>query len=399
MSTELSVVLVHRNDIERTQLRSALESLPGVQIAGERSDLRSGMALAHQVEPSILLLELAGSGDEALQAASQYRLQHPDVVLFLSTDQFNPETLVRAMHAGAQEVLRRPLDREALSAAVERVAAFAARKHGGGTSRSVITVFSNKGGVGVSTLATNLAVSIRRQSGREVALADFDYQSGDVASMLGLAPARTIGDVLSAARIDSASVQDVMLKHASGVSVLSQPEQIERVDGVMGHQVGSVLEILGATYEVVVVDAPHLINDIALEIFDRSSIILVVAELSLPSVRAARRSLDIFHKLNFMTMQDRVRLVLNRASEHSAISRAQIEETLGMRVFCSIANDYAAVSQAINLGRPLCVDSPKSRAGRDLDGLARELIPVENATWQEEEAAPRRPRLRLFGKG
>jgi len=260
-------------------------------------------------------------------------------------------------------------------------------------------VFSNKGGVGVSTLATNLAVSIPRQSGREVALADFDYQSGDVASMLGLAPARTIGDVLSAARIDSASVQDVMLKHASGVSVLSQPEQIERVDGVMGHQVGSVLEILGATYEVVVVDAPHLINDIALEIFDRSSIILVVAELSLPSVRAARRSLDIFHKLNFMTMQDRVRLVLNRASEHSAISRAQIEETLGMRVFCSIANDYAAVSQAINLGRPLCVDSPKSRAGRDLDGLARELIPVENATWQEEEAAPRRPRLRLFGKG
>ena len=399
MSTELSVVLVHRNDIERTQLRSALESLPGVQIAGERSDLRAGMALAHQVEPSILLLELAGSGDEALQAASQYRLQHPDVVLFLSTDQFNPETLVRAMRAGAQEVLRRPLDREALSAAVERVAALAAHKHGGGTSRSVITVFSNKGGVGVSTLATNLAVSIRRQSGREVALADFDYQSGDVASMLGLAPARTIGDVLSAARIDSASVQDVMLKHASGVSVLSQPEQIERVDGVMGHQVGNVLEILGATYEVVVVDAPHLINDIALEIFDRSSIILVVAELSLPSVRAARRSLDIFHKLNFMTMQDRVRLVLNRASEHSAISRAQIEETLGMRVFCSIANDYAAVSQAINLGRPLCVDSPKSRAGRDLDGLARELIPVENATWQEEEAAPRRPRLRLFGKG
>ena len=53
----------------------------------------------------------------------------------------------------------------------------------------------------------------------------------------------------------------------------------------------------------------------------------------------------------------------------------------------------------LNLGRPLCVDSPKSRAGRDLDGLARELIPVENATWQEEEAAPRRPRLRLFGKG
>src|SRR5439155_24100389 len=101
----------------------------------------------------------------------------------------------------------------------------------------------------------------------------------------------------------------------------------------------------------------------------------------------------------FMPRQGRVRRVLNRASERTAITRAQIEETLGMRGFCSIANDYAAVSQAINLGRPLSVDSPQSRAGRDLDGLARELIPVENATWQEEEAAPRRPRLRLFGKG
>jgi pilus assembly protein CpaE len=399
MNSTPTIVLVHRDDYERGQLRTALESLP-VQIAGERSELRSGIALAHQVRPAILIMELAQPIEESLFAASQFKNEHPECAIFLVTEVFDPDTLLRALRAGAQEVLRRPLDRGALREAVERVTRQQAKKSGTSGSRGVITVFSNKGGAGVSTIATNLAISLKRMTGREVALADLDVFSGDAAFMLGLSPTRSLGDVLAAAKIDSASVHDALIKHDSGLYVLSQPELLDQVDGINASHVSSVLEILASTYDLVVVDAPHVFNDLTLELFDRSSTILLVCEPSIPSVRAARRSLEIFHKLNFMVASDRVRLVVNRRSDHSAIALPQLEETLGLAVFGSVTNDYAAVSMAINVGKPLCGGHGDSRAGRDIAALARKLVPSESIEEPVEAVPAKRPaRLRFFGKG
>ena len=231
MSLSLSVVLVHRDPNERAQLRAAFETSGAVQIAGERPDQRGGFALARQVRPDILVLELDRRGhEETLAAAAQYHMENPDVSLFLTTDQLDSDILLRAIRAGAQDVLRRPFDRSALGAAVERVAALKARKHGGAAGHTVITVFSNKGGLGCTTIATNLALALRQLTGGEVALADLDHQSGDVAFLMGLDPHRSIVDVVDAARLDSASVQDALTKHPSGVRVLPQPEQLDRAD-------------------------------------------------------------------------------------------------------------------------------------------------------------------------
>jgi pilus assembly protein CpaE len=400
MSQTTTVVIIHRDEIERTNLRSAFEALPGVQILGDRPDLRSGLALAHQVKPSILVFDLVPPFDD-VSAAAQFKMDHPDCAVFIATDVFDPEVLLRVMRAGAQEVLRRPLDRAALREAVERVTRSSAKKSGASSTRGVITVFSNKGGAGVTTIAANLAIGTRLATRREVALADFDIFSGDAAFVLGVHPARSLGDLLTAPKIDSATVHEALIKHESGVTVLSQPEQLDRVDGVTPQQIGSVLEILSSTHDYVVVDAPHVFNELTLEIFDRSSTILLVCEPSIPSVRAARRSLDIFHKLNFLVSSDRVRLVVNRRSDSSAISVPQLEETLGIPVFGSISNDYAAVSMAINVGKPLVGSHDESRAGRDIQALTRKLLPSDAASDEIVEAAVvRRPgKLRLFGRG
>jgi pilus assembly protein CpaE len=348
----------------------------------------------------VLIMELANPVEDGLHAANQFKMEHPDSAIFLMTEIFDPDTLLRALRAGAQEVLRRPLDRGALSQAIERVQRQSAKKGGGGSSRGVITVFSNKGGAGVSTIATNLAISLKRLTGREVALADLDVHSGDAAFMLGLAPTRSLGDVLGAPKIDSASVHDALIKHDSGVFILSEPELLDSVDHVTPAQIGSVIEILSSTFDLVVVDCPHVFNDMTLEVFDRTSTILLVCEPSIPSVRAARRSLEIFHKLNFMVSPDRVRLIVNRRSDQSAIAVPQMEETLGMPVFGTVTNDWAAVSMAINVGKPLCGGHADSRAGRDITALARKLVPSENIEAPVEAVPVKRPgRLRFFGKG
>src|SRR5437867_8878425 len=130
MSSNLTVVLIHRDDDERKQIRHALEAQSGVQLAGERPDLRAGLALARQVRPQILIIELGASSEESLQAAAQFKLEQPETAIFLATDAHDPDLLLRALRAGVQEVLRRPLDRVALREAVERVAHQHARKTG-----------------------------------------------------------------------------------------------------------------------------------------------------------------------------------------------------------------------------------------------------------------------------
>jgi pilus assembly protein CpaE len=401
VSPTLSVVLVHRDPAERALLRVAFESAGSVQIAGERPDLRGGLALARQVRPDILVLELDRRGqEETLAAGAQYRMEHPDGSLFLTTDQVDSDILLRAMRTGAQDVLRRPFDRSALGAAIERVASLKARKHGGNAAHTVITVFSNKGGLGCSTIATNLALALKHISGGEVGLADFDHQSGDVAFLMGLSPTRSIADLVDATRLDSASLQDALAKHPSGVRVLPQPEQLDRAETAEAGTLGGVLETMSAMFDYVVVDAPHGFSDIALEIFDRSSSVLLVTELSLPSARAARRALEVFQRLNYLVTPDRVRPIVNRFIEPGPVSIAQFEETLGVPIAARIANDYAAVSKAINLGRPLFQDAPESRATRDLVSLARRVAgSVVESHQPNVVEMPRKPGFWPFQKG
>ncbi len=399
MATVIRTVLVHRDGTERASLRAALEALPGVEIAGERPDLRSGMALARQSRPDILLLELAQPAEETLAAAAQFRLDMPDCAIFVVTDNLDPDTLIRAMRAGASEVLRRPLDRATLSRAVERVSALSARRSGTTSGRGVVTVFSSKGGAGVSTIAANLALCLQRLNKREIVLADFDDQSGDAAFMLGLEPARSMADVLTAPRIDSASVSDAITRHESGLGVLAQPEQLDQATA-SADQAGTIVETLSSMFETVVVDAPHAFDDRTVEIFDRSTVLLLVVEPSLPSVRAARRSLEILNRLNFLASPDRVRLVVNRRSDASSITMQQLEDTLRLKPFGTITNDYAAVSQAINLGRPLSVGNPGSNAAKDILNLARRLASADATVDEPAEAPARKPnRVGLFGLG
>ena len=262
--------------------------------------MRAGLALAHQVDPAVLTLELRPPIDDVLAAAAAYRLEHPEVALFLIGDALDADTLLRALRAGAQEVLRRPFDRAMLGQAVERVAALRARQHGRPSERMILTVYAPKGGSGVSTIASNLGVALHRHSGRDVALADFDDQSGDSAFLLGLSPTRSLADLLTTPRIDSASVQDALVRHESGIHILSQPERLDRMEGLNVGHVGQTMDVLASLFDFVVVDAPHMLSEVTLEILDRSSGILLVVEPSVPSVRAVRRALDVFQRLRLL---------------------------------------------------------------------------------------------------
>jgi pilus assembly protein CpaE len=393
----VTILLILEDEQNRRGTRTALQGLPGIEIVGERTELRSGLLLARQRRPRIVLLDLPDNYEEALNAAGQFKMDTPDTALFLLSNNLDPQLLLRAIRAGAQEVLKKPLDKALLHDAVERVSRSGAARSAAGTrARSIITLFSTKGGVGTTTIAANLAVAMKAHlSVPTVVLADFDVQSSGAAHILGLKAERSIADLLRAPRLDSATVHMNLLHHSSGLAVLAQPEDLAQIEPITPAQAGAVVDALSSAHDVVVVDAPHSFDEVSLEVLDRSTTVVLLVELSIPSIRACRRALEVLERLHFIDVPGRVKLVVNRYSgSRGFITLDQLFEAVQVRSFHTIQNDYRRVFASVNAGRALCLDDPDSQAAKDITSLAAKLVGREVPVTPAEDSI----RRGLFGR-
>jgi len=383
----MTVLVILEDETSRRSTLSMMQGIPGIEVVGERHEFRSGLLLARQKHPRLVVLDLPNDYEESLAAAAQFKLDAPDVALFLVGGSLEPQFLLKAIRAGAQEVLKKPLDRALLQEAIERVSrSGAARSAAGARARSIITVFTTKGGVGSTTLAANLAVSLKAQYGVETVLADFESQAGGGAHVLGLKGDRSINDLLRAPRLDSAALTMNLLRHQSGLAVLAQPEELTSAEPLTAAQAGEIIDALSSSFDCVILDSPHAFEEISLELLDRSTTILLVVELSIPSIRATRRALEVLEHLRFTEIPNRVQLVVNRYSgSRGFITLDQLHEAVGMRAAHTVHNDYRRVFASVNAGRALCLDDPDAPAAKDITAMAGRLIGRETPATPVED--------------
>ncbi len=384
MSSKFTAVVIDTDDGSRSSLITQLRSMPGVSVEKDAGDLQLGMKLARQVRPSLLVLE-AKPLDEALAAAERFHLENPATAIFITSTDTQPNTILRAMRAGAKEYLPRPVPNAEFGAAVDRLLKQADRTSGG--RGKIIAVFSNKGGVGTTSVSANLSVALARVTGKDVALADLDLQAGDVSIFMNARAPKTIADVCGGTgRIDSGQITGALVKHSSGVFVLAGPDRPEQTEVVKPAKVNEILTTMRDSFPFVVVDNGHGFSDVNLEVFDLADQILVVVLLNLPSIRAAQRCLDVFRQLNYLRDQEKVRLVVNRYLPQKDIGVEQLEEALHYPVYWRIPNDYANMSDAINAGMPVSEIDAEADVTKSFDQLASELAGIEAPITEDARA-------------
>jgi pilus assembly protein CpaE len=272
------------------------------------------------------------------------------------------DLILTAMRSGAQEFVVAG-DAEGLRRAL------APQGNGSADVRGrVSTVFGAKGGLGATTLATNLAASVAHR-GERACVVDLDAALGGVCAVLDLAPSYTIVDVVAnMRRLDRELIDASVPRHGSGVWVVAPGEEIEAAERLDAATVAGLLTFLRRHYDAVIVDGLHAFDERALAVLDAADRVLLLVTQEVAAVRNAQRCLEVFGKLGYA--QDKVHVVLNRFQKGAAIAPAIVEETLRVPLGATVANDFAAIARAVGKGAVLVEDAPRAQVTRDVEALA-----------------------------
>jgi pilus assembly protein CpaE len=304
---------------------------------------------------------------------------------------------MQAMRVGVTEYLPKPVSSEDLSAALDRTA----RKMGlsldgaAPVAGKLFVAFGVKGGSGTTTVATNLAIRLHQLTGKKTLLVDLNLDLGEVALFLGMQPRYTFVDLFrNLHRMDAELLTSYIEQHDSGVHLLASPQDPGMADAITADEVHRILGLLRQHYHYVVVDTSTSLAPITMAALEQADEALLIANADLPSLRNIKRVLPFLERMAGRP-KDRIRLVVNRFQEDDLIPLKDVQSTLEIEAYSTLANDYESVIRSINSGKPVALDR-KSKFNSDLGALST-LIVGAGAAAKDSRKGPFGSIKKLFG--
>jgi pilus assembly protein CpaE len=419
MAEKIRILVV--DDIAET--RENLGKLIGFEsdmvIVASAGGGQEAVEFAKKERPDVILMDINMPDMDGITATEIIANTVPESPIIMMSVQGEQDYLRRSMLAGAREFLVKPFSADELVNAIRHVheiekvkraryaqAAPAASAQAASLTSTlqpqrgkIITFFSPKGGVGRTTIATNLAVALHQSTGQPVVLVDGSLPFGDVAVILNMSPkAKTIADLVGAFdQVDAEVLETVLVPHSTGIKVLLAPPTPEAAELITGPNIKKVLETLRGSYAWVVVDTWPSFQEQVLTMLDVADVILTLMTLEITSLKNVRVFMEIAEKLGYD--EHKVQLVANRNDSSGGIKASDVESSLARKIPHTIVSDGRALVLAVNRGVPFVISHRDSQVAKDIFTLADKLSGAEGAgasTAPPQKAAAKQG-LRLFG--
>lgn len=401
----------------RENLRKLLQFERDIEVVGAATGGAESIEMAKELAPDIVLMDINMPDLDGIAAAEAILQASPHTQLVMMSVQSEADYLRRSMLAGAREFLTKPFTSDELVTALRRVYRLKPRieappviqrappleeisrptkpeKRG-----KAIVLYSPKGGVGCSTIATNLAIALGEEGEKKVALVDFSLQFGDLGVLLNLQPQSTIADLVPhIEELDDILLDEVMQAHSSGVKALLAPPRPEMADLVAPEHMRRILAQLKSIYDYIIVDTESSLSDLTLAVLEGSDKILLVIVPDIPTIKNARLFFEVMEALDHPP--EDIMLVLNKVNHRGSIREKNIEASIKHPIASRINDDRQAALAAANQGIPLLIGKKNGPISQDILTLAHqlreELEKVEKAIPQEAVSEARGLVKRIF---
>ncbi len=235
----------------------------------------------------------------------------------------------------------------------------------------VITIFSNKGGVGKTFIGVNIACALALR-GKRVLIVDLNLQaSQDMARMLNLPPSHCLVDILADMESSPDVIRQNIVTHSSGLHFLPGIKSPRQIGHITADNLRLFFKKASSQYEYIIVDGGSTFSEIFISILDSSNLILLVGTPDILAVYQVKTSLEILQSLHFPLKM--VRLILNRAESRGGVAWQEVKKALACEVFSLIPSDGKIVGSALNRGIPCVIDSPKTKVSESFFEIVNHL--------------------------
>lgn len=427
----IQVLIVDDIQETRENIKKLLSFEDEFKVVGSVGTGREAIRATLETMPDIVIMDINMPDMDGIQATNEITKAVPTAAVIMMSVQTDADYMRKAMQAGARQFLGKPIDPDELYGTIRSVyknyepirrqamamqdvpmemrkaKAPTSSDGGGARAGNILVVYSPQGGVGCTTLATNLAAGLMRK-GIKVLLIDADLQFGDVGVFLKLSSQSTLLDLVNKIDdLDTDFFDSIVATHESGLKVLlgpQRPEYAEEVEAVPT-AVARIIEKIASSYDFIVVDTSRKIDEQLLSLTDVATKVVLVATPTLAAVKNTRFVVDLFDRLNYPP--DKTLFVLNRVEDERQKNRVTIpteviEKHLKRSTVAKIPLNEPLVLSAVNKGVPVVASRDRSKSPvKEMldfaDQIHSMLMSTEDEAGDGEDKKGKK--IGLFGRG
>ena len=379
MARNPEVVIVDSDLDARADVKHMLTAA-SLTVVGEADYGIGAVTVAKEHPPDVFLVSMEEPVARAIQTIEMLGAAAPAAAVIIASSLTDVGSVRRAMVAGARDYLIKPLKPDDVLRAVYGILEQEERKRlrleGGEHTQpiargTVITVFGAKGGIGKTTIATNLSTALANSTRANVVLVDMDTRFGDVAIMMDIAVEESIADLARRIEeLDRESIKDHLARHHTGVAILPAPLHPTEWRNLTPQHIEKIVDLLAQAHDYVVIDTPGTFNEIIAVTLELADIILLVTSMDIASIKDTALALEMLRAAD--VLEDKVKLIINHSTSSNSLREEDVERVLEYGVTWRIPHDYN-VASANQLGIPIVVAKPYARVSRAITDMAYAL--------------------------
>jgi len=388
----ITILLISKNPSVIESTRTVLAKEENLILSDEEVSSKTLFKDIAKSQPDVILFDFEFQG-KPFSLVDKIASENPNSAVVAILSESQAINLDRVVLSGARAFIFYPYQPGKLVITIRRVTELLERnqprsprvpaKKPAEKPRKIITVFSPKGGVGTTTIATNLAISLFKKIKEDVLLIDGKHLFGHVALYLNLRTGNSITDLIAhAGMLDQQLIKQVVEKHKSGIHVLPSPKSISEAQGIRPENLFNVLQGLQQVFPNIIIDGGNHLNDNTVTYMDSSDKILLVLNPDLASMRDARQFMEISASLSYP--KEKILLILNLAGRKADVKYNEIEDILKTKIFGKIPADENLALSCINEGIPIMLKKPRHPISRAFKQITKELVTNIQAPKEEQ---------------